>query len=363
MSINIANVASNNTFDFHRSITNQIATALRNIVVTTNQNVATGNAIVNGYITANGIIANSLIIDGTVTLNVATSNLIINGLTSNTGIFTTLTANILNVVNTANIADLTVNTVVIEALSGNSANVNTLNVVQTLNTSNLIATGVANIASIIGVANAVITQLLSNVIIANTQLKIGNSASGNITINFPNTIQSNGSYFLNGNGSWALPVSAAAGSNTQVQYNNSGVVAGNSNFTFNVSAATLQVSNSITSNQYYFGNTTTGNITAQKRITLASAGDQIIDSFSTSSFRSAKYFIQAANTTSNSYYFTDINIIHNGNTTPIWIQSVNYSNTEFVSISVYANSTAVIVNANPTLTGTVFNIQKTLMAV
>jgi hypothetical protein len=45
--------------------------------------------------------------------------------------------------------------------------------------------------------------------------------------------------YLRGDGTWAAPSAAASGSNTQVQYNNSGALGANSNFTYDSSTGTL----------------------------------------------------------------------------------------------------------------------------
>lgn len=71
MTYEVANVANTNTFDYWRIRTNELATAMSNVVVTTNSNTAVGNAAITGTFTANILAGN------TVYLSNATSNITI----------------------------------------------------------------------------------------------------------------------------------------------------------------------------------------------------------------------------------------------------------------------------------------------
>lgn len=59
MTIAVANVANTNTFDYWRVRTNELAYAMSVSTITTNSNTTSGNAIVNGYITATGFIVSN----------------------------------------------------------------------------------------------------------------------------------------------------------------------------------------------------------------------------------------------------------------------------------------------------------------
>jgi len=54
--------------------------------------------------------------------------------------------------------------------------------------------------------------------------------------------------YLRGDGTWAAPSAAAAGSNTQVQYNNSGALGASSSFTYNSSTGLLTAPEVLASN-------------------------------------------------------------------------------------------------------------------
>jgi hypothetical protein len=95
----------------------------------------------------------------------------------------------------------------------------------------------------VDIGNAII-----NLVANSTSLKITNSTA-NITIVSPNTTHiSNGSYFLNANGSWTIVSGASAvagGANTNIQYNDSGSISGSNAFNFNSSSNTVTVSNTV----------------------------------------------------------------------------------------------------------------------
>lgn len=84
MTVTVANTANTNTFDFWRNRTNDLAHAMSTKVVTVDSNTATGNASVNGTITATSfVISNST---GTFALSPVTSNteVVVSGSSSNT---------------------------------------------------------------------------------------------------------------------------------------------------------------------------------------------------------------------------------------------------------------------------------------
>ena len=94
-------------------------------------------------------------------------------------------------------------------------------------------------------------------------LEVGNLTPAGITIPVGNLhiLGGNNQNFLqtdgNGNLTWANPVAAAGGNNTQVQYNVDGVLNGNSSFTFNSDTSTVTIQNVTTTgvaNLNYVGN-------------------------------------------------------------------------------------------------------------
>lgn len=357
MTVSISNVALTNTFDFWRTVTNQLADAMSTKVVTTNANVATGNAIINGYFTANGIIANTLTINGgTGAINVASGNVTANLVTSNVATFATLTVTNTATINIASVTTytgnlMTVNTGSFVTFSGNTLSANN-GTIANLNSA------AANLTIASG-TNATFINIMANVAYANT-LKVGNTSS-NVTVLAPNTTQANGSFYLNGNGQWAL-VSIPAGvtgSNTYVQFNGNGALSSSANFTYNYASDTLGLANAASANVFVVGN----NQIQQKTATTSGATSQQIDSFLIANFRGAEYTIQSSNTSTNSYHLAKLLVLHNGGTVLTTEYGTIYTNTNFASFTTSINSTAVSVNVTPTLTTTTVNIQRTLLSI
>lgn len=106
MTVAVSNTLLTNTFDYQRARLNEIAHALSNQVVTTNTPV-TGNAVVNGYFSANNLVATTIRggnLSVTSVLTV-TSNLAVNGT-----IFTVGNSTINTVINSSSI---TVNSILV----------------------------------------------------------------------------------------------------------------------------------------------------------------------------------------------------------------------------------------------------------
>lgn len=357
MTVAISNVALTNTFEFWRTVTNQMATAFSNVAVTTNANVATGNAIINGYFTANGIIANTLTINGgTGVINVASGNVSANLIVGGVGTFANITVTNTATINIASVTTytgnlMTVNTGSFGALSSNNITSNNATI-------SALNSPAANLTVVSG-TNASFVNITANLAFANT-LKVGNT-SANVTVLAPNTTQANGSYFLNGNGSWSLVSIPAgvAGSNTQVQYNGNGALSSSANFTFNYATSTLLVSNAVSANIHVVGNNQIQQITG----TTSGTSSQVIDSFLIANFRAAEYLITLANTSTNSYHMTKLHVIHNGGTVTTTEFGTLFTNTNFATYTASINSTAVAVNVTPTLSTATVNIKRTLLSI
>lgn len=74
MSYTVANTALTNTWDYWRNRTNELATAMSTVAVTTNSNTATGNAAITGTFTANVYTAGNSTVNSTISGAGLTSN-------------------------------------------------------------------------------------------------------------------------------------------------------------------------------------------------------------------------------------------------------------------------------------------------
>ena len=89
---------------------------------------------------------------------------------------------------------------------------------------------------------------IANVVVTGTGIALANSTN-TITIVPPSTTAVGGNYFLKADGSWSTVTAgsaAPAGSNTNVQYNNSGTTAGGAGFTFAQDTNNVFIANTLT---------------------------------------------------------------------------------------------------------------------
>ena len=115
--------------------------------------------------------------------------------------------------------------------------VDTNALIDTLKAGNTVSNVVANSTGVL-VSNATLsTNLVPG------SLRLANSTS-NVTITVPTSAQyTGGNFFLNANGSWTVVAAGVGGSNTQIQFNDSGNANGVSSFTFDKSTVTVFVGN------------------------------------------------------------------------------------------------------------------------
>jgi len=121
MTIAVANTANTNTFDYWKTRTNELADAMSNKVVTTNSNTTTGNATVNGYVIATGLIGNS-INGGNST--VVTALTVTSNLTIATGNILTVGNSTINVV--TNSSSITIGSLSVTNTTINRSNIDVL---------------------------------------------------------------------------------------------------------------------------------------------------------------------------------------------------------------------------------------------
>jgi hypothetical protein len=85
MTVNIANTANNNTFDYWRNRTNELAYAMSTYAVTVDSNTSVGNASISGTFTANSVVSNSITVNSSITFGNSTSNTFVNSSYLSTG--------------------------------------------------------------------------------------------------------------------------------------------------------------------------------------------------------------------------------------------------------------------------------------
>ena len=79
MTVNIANTANNNTFDYWRNRTNELAFAMSTYAVTANSsNAAVGNAAITGNFSANSLVINNGTVNSYITVGNSTINVFVN---------------------------------------------------------------------------------------------------------------------------------------------------------------------------------------------------------------------------------------------------------------------------------------------
>ena len=120
--------------------------------------------------------------------------------------------------------------------------------------------------------------------------------------------------------STAVVGTTPGGSDTQVQYNSSGIsFAGASGFTFTLSTNTVAVSNTISTNNVLAKSVTVNSIaySSANAYTFSTTDPQIIDQFPVATYRSAEYSIQFSDATNSNYQLTKILAVHNGTATYI----------------------------------------------
>jgi hypothetical protein len=168
----------------------------------------------NGLTVTNLATANNI----TVTSNIGAGNISVTGRANVTG--NIISGNL----TTTNLVAATVNA---------TGNISTNSSINSVNAN---ITGNANIGNI----NTTAITASGNIAFSGSNVSLGSVNNLKITGGVANRIlQTDGA----GNLSWAVPTTAPAGSNTQIQFNDAGLLAGNANLTYNKSTNTLSAYN------------------------------------------------------------------------------------------------------------------------
>jgi hypothetical protein len=261
MTINVANTFLTNTYDYWRTRTNELATAMSTYAVTTNSNTAIGNASISGTFSANVIsVGNSVTINATSFSGTSNNSLYIGGLIAS------------NVVSNAQL----------QANLSNYAN--------------------------------------TSAPYFSTSISVGNSVS-NITIIAPNTSQiSSGNYFLNANGSYAI----------------------------------------VSSNSIFVGN----NSIQAVNLTTSSLANVNIDTFPSTSFRSAEYLISIKdNNNSANYQLSKLLVVHDNTTVSVSEYGTVLTNALIGSFDASITANTLSLQFIPASSNTVINANRIAITV
>lgn len=253
------------------------------------------------------------------------------------------------------------------------------------NTANVVAIGgkrnpgvlTANQAIVVDGNKMIDTVMLGNstvnAVANSTSLKVSNSTS-NSTFTIPTSAQWSGNFFLHANGSWATPAGVQGGSNTQLQFNDSGTAGASAGLTFDKSSNTLTVGNTLVvpiigANVTHVGNSTvtaatfTGNSTVTETkisssvanvqsATIALAGTTT--TITSNVTVSDTVFAVTSNTQSLKANSTVTGLSVVGNSTATYVLVGNAASVANVNAAnAFFNGTNLTVNANLTVSDTV----------
>ena len=294
--ITLVNSASGgDTFQILISRLNQSINAISNNMVTVdgsaNGSLSTGNGYVNGVFSALSFATGTLRggnVQATAVLTIA-SNVSVGNSTANV-VLTYGTAAITNAMTIG--ANLSVNTSIFK-LGNTTVNAVINSSMLTLNGVNVVTTSlrtkVANGGVVIGTRDIINFVPGTNISLAVTD----DSGGGQVNVVITSTAEAGAS---------------VAGSNTQVQFNDSLALGASAGFTFNKAANNLAVSNTLYAAIHSYDS---GNVSVQ-HITLTSTGTsaQLFDSWAMATYRSAAYTLSIKNNSANGYSSEEIRLLH-----------------------------------------------------
>ena len=106
---------------------------------------------------------------------------------------------------------------------------------------------------------------------------------------------------------------------------------------------------------------TYGNISSLQLITSSTSANQVVDSFSVSTYRTVKYLVQL--TSGSAYQSSEITIIHNGTTAFISESGIIMTSTSLASFTADISGANVRLLVTPTNSATTINIIRTIIIV
>ena len=181
----------------------------------------------------------------------------------------------------------------------------------------------------------------------------GDLANGEIGINLADKkiYTNNGSaIILLSNGQLSVP-----GGNTQLAYNNSGSFGASAGLTFDYSTNNLTIGNTVNIGANFATVSNSVNITTTSSVT--------IDTYLLATYRTVEYIFSFKDNNANNYQCQKYMIIHDGGSLFTSSYGKLKTNTDIISFSVSANSTAVLVNCTSTSTNGVLKLIRSSLVV
>lgn len=341
MAINVSHInTASDTFEVWVNKTNEIANLISNSIITanafTNGALTTGNSFLNGIFSATELAVNTLR-GGNVSTNgvlTITTNVVLSGTLSNihTLALNSTSGTFGNLSFTKNI--LTIGNSTVNVVTNSTSIVISGDIVVTENNRILVANGGTNIAT---------RKILNFVSNNNIDFHIvDDSANNRIDVSLDYTAQS-----------------AAGGTNTYIQFNDSTSFGGSDGFIFNKTTNTVSVSNTLNVANLYLTNTTlTVSLTA-----TANASATLFDSFTKADWRSGEYLFSIKSATVNAYQVEKILILNYGGNAMFTSYGVLYSNGLIGTFSANANTTHIKLYFDPGASNVSISSQKTLIKV
>lgn len=315
--------------------------------------VASGNSYVDGIFGANVITANILRGGNVTSSNTLTisSNVIFSGASVNTS----ANVNITGMLTAANLVTGNINSTTINAtsisLNGTSANSTGIYTGFSTLTSTTLTVNVINISTALNINSTFLSFLnttANSTVITSPGLVITGSA------NVQNDMSVFGNLYVNG--SLTYVGSSVANGDLIPLYNNQFLL-GNSTNRWITYVSNVNVSDTLTSNNIDLTNA----YIATSTTTTTGTSAQLIDSFSASTFRSAKYLITAKDNAANNYNSTELLLLHDGSDAYTTEYATVFSNSIIGTYSANISGTTVRLYLTPSSTSTTIKLFKTMV--
>lgn len=365
---------TSDTFGIWIEKTNQVIELVNNNIITTNigdGDITTGNGFVDGVFGANTLVATYIRagnVSNEYSLLTLDSNTFVNSsiITIGNSSVNSIHSGYNTIISNSTLSVITsLDGLFVSNTTSNTSILNTgVYVSNSSGSANLLPTSLSIGNSLINVASF---SIGTNFIANTTSIKLSNTTA-NIAISIPSTSQiSNGQYFLSANGTWSLVettvgLSDPAGNNTEIQFNDSGVLAADSGLTFNKTTNILSVTGAVNTNIINLSASQSSSIST----TTSGTTQQTLTTFSASSYRSGEFVVSVKHSSVNAYQISKILIIHNDGTSYMTEYGTMYTNTSFGSLGSFATEySAGVVSLlfTPTPSATAVKIHTNLLAV